>query len=38
MDDYIQTPWRRAATKAVVYGLVFTMFAYGTITIVTFKA
>jgi len=38
MDDYIQTPWRRAATKAVVYGLVVAMFAYGTITIVTFEA
>ncbi len=38
MDDYIQTAWKRAATKAVTYSVVFTLFAYGTITVLTFKA
>ena len=38
MDDYIRKPWKRAATKSVVYGLVFAMFFYGTISIVTYKS
>jgi succinate dehydrogenase / fumarate reductase membrane anchor subunit len=38
MDDYIQKPWKRAATKGFVYSLVTVMFLYGTITILTFEA
>lgn len=38
MDDYIRTNWKRAATKAFVYTLVTVMFAYGTLTIVTFDS
>jgi len=38
MDDYIQVAWKRAATKAVVFGVIITLFAYGTITVLTFKA
>ena len=38
MDDYIRTPWKRAATKAIAYSVVLTLFAYGTITVLTFKA
>lgn len=38
MDDYVRTPWKRAATKALVYSVTFTLFAYGTITILTFAA
>jgi succinate dehydrogenase / fumarate reductase, membrane anchor subunit len=38
MDDYIRVPWKRAATKAAVYGIIFAMFAYGTITVLTFKS
>jgi len=37
MDDYIRAPWKRITTKAVVYGTTFTLFAYGTITILTFR-
>jgi succinate dehydrogenase / fumarate reductase membrane anchor subunit len=35
-DDYVRSPAKRAATKAVLYGLTFTLFAYGTLTIITF--
>lgn len=36
MNDYINAPWKRAASKGVVYSVVLSLFAYGTITIVTF--
>lgn len=36
MDDYIRTTWKRAATKAFVYSLVFALFVLGTFTIVAF--
>jgi succinate dehydrogenase / fumarate reductase, membrane anchor subunit len=36
MNDYIVKAWKRAATKAFVYTLVGVMFAYGTLTIVTY--
>jgi len=36
MNDYIVVPWKRAAAKAFVYGLVLALFAYGTLSIVTF--
>ena len=36
MNDYIVKPWKRAGTKAFVYALVGVMFAYGTLTIVTY--
>ena len=35
-DDYVRSPGKRAATKAVLYGVTFTLFAYGTLTIITF--
>jgi succinate dehydrogenase / fumarate reductase membrane anchor subunit len=38
MDDYIRSAPKRAATKAFMYALVFGLFAFGTITIVTFQA
>jgi succinate dehydrogenase / fumarate reductase membrane anchor subunit len=37
-DDYVRNPRKRAATKALLYAVTFTMFAYGTLTIVTFKS
>jgi succinate dehydrogenase / fumarate reductase membrane anchor subunit len=36
MNDYIVKAWKRAATKAFVYSIVIVMFAYGTLTIVTY--
>jgi succinate dehydrogenase / fumarate reductase, membrane anchor subunit len=38
MDDYIRTPARRATVKALVYSVTAALFAYGTLTIVTFGA
>ena len=35
-DDYVRAPGKRAATKAVLYGVTFTMLVYGTFTIVSF--
>lgn len=35
-DDYVRAPARRVATKAVLYGATFGLFAYGTLTIITF--
>ena len=37
-DDYVRNPRKRAATKAVLYGVTFFMFAYGTLTIITFTS
>lgn len=37
IDDYVRVNWKRAATKAFVYSLVGVLFAYGTLTIVTFE-
>lgn len=36
MDDYIRSPGRRATTKAVLYSLTASLFAYGTLTVITF--
>ncbi len=38
VDDYVRTPATRAITKAVVYSLSLALFAYGTLTIVAFRA
>ncbi len=38
MDDYIRSPGKRLATKAVVYALIGALFAYGTATILLFDA
>ncbi len=38
VDDYVHTPARRTATKAVLYSLSLALFAYGTFTIVAFEA
>lgn len=38
MNDYIRVAWKRAATKAVLYGVTFTLFAYGTISVLVYKA
>ena len=35
-DDYVRAPGKRAVTKAVLYGVTFTMLVYGTFTIVSF--
>jgi succinate dehydrogenase / fumarate reductase membrane anchor subunit len=35
-DDYVRNPRTRATTKAVLYGVTFFMFAYGTLTIITY--
>ena len=37
IDDYIPAPGKRAAVKAVLYTLTGALFAYGTLTIVTFS-
>lgn len=37
-EDYVHTPARRAATRIVLYSLSLGLFAYGTYTIVTFRA
>jgi succinate dehydrogenase / fumarate reductase membrane anchor subunit len=36
IDDYVRSPGKRAATKAVTYSVAFGLFAYGTFVIVTF--
>lgn len=36
-DDYVRNPRTRAFTKALVYAVTFAMFAYGTLTIITFR-
>jgi succinate dehydrogenase / fumarate reductase membrane anchor subunit len=38
IDDYVRAPGRRTAVKAVLYTVSGVLFAYGTLTIVTFKA
>ena len=38
VDDYVRRPGPRAVTKAVLYTVSFALFAYGTLTIVTFAA
>ena|SRR5579885_459288 len=37
-EDYVRAPAKRAATKAVLYGATLALFAYGTLTIVTYSA
>jgi succinate dehydrogenase / fumarate reductase membrane anchor subunit len=36
MDDYISSPGKRALAKSTLYTISLVLFAYGTITIVTF--
>ena len=36
IDDYVRSPGRRAAVKAVLYSVTGALFAYGTFTIVTY--
>lgn len=38
VDDYIRAPVARALTKAVLYSISMSLFAYGTLTIVAFDA
>jgi succinate dehydrogenase / fumarate reductase membrane anchor subunit len=38
IDDYVRKPANRALTKAVVYSLSIALFAYGTLTIITYRA
>ena len=38
IDDYVRAPARRALTKVVVYSVSLALFAYGTLTIVSFEA
>ena len=38
IDDYIRKPAARATVKSVLYSVTFALFAYGTLTILTFKA
>ncbi len=35
-EDYVRSPGKRAAVKAVLYVVAGTLFVYGTITIITF--
>ncbi|MER3453096.1 MAG: succinate dehydrogenase [Acidimicrobiia bacterium] len=37
IDDYVQRPAKRAATKAILYSVSAALFAYGTMTIVIFR-
>jgi succinate dehydrogenase / fumarate reductase membrane anchor subunit len=37
IDDYIPSPGKRAAVKAVLYTVTGSLFAYGTLTILTFS-
>ncbi len=36
IDDYVRSPGKRAAVKAVTYGVSGVLFAYGTLVIVTY--
>lgn len=38
IDDYVRKPGRRVAVKAILYSVTVALFAYGTLTIVTFRA
>jgi succinate dehydrogenase / fumarate reductase membrane anchor subunit len=38
VDDYVHAPAARAVTKATLYTASLALFAYGTLTIVTFRA
>lgn len=38
IDDYVRRPSVRATVKAVLYSVTFGLFAFGTLTIVTFDA
>ena len=38
IDDYVRSPAKRAATKALLYSVSFALLGYGTLTIVTFSA
>lgn len=36
IDDYVRSPGKRATVKAVLYSITGVLFAYGTLTIITF--
>lgn len=38
IDDYVRRPGRRATVKSVLYTVSLLLFAYGTLTIVTYSA
>ena len=38
IEDYVRSPAKRAATKAVTYGVSFALFAYGTLVIVSYSS
>ena len=38
IDDYVRKPANRAWVKAVLYGVSLTLFAFGTLTIITYDA
>jgi succinate dehydrogenase / fumarate reductase membrane anchor subunit len=38
IDDYVRSPGKRAAIKAVTYGTSAVLFAYGTLVIVTYSS
>lgn len=38
IDDYVKSSRGRATVKAVLYSVTFFLFAYGTLTILTFKS
>lgn len=37
IDDYVRSPGKRAATKALTYGVSGLLFAYGTLVILTYS-
>ena len=37
IDDYVRSPGKRAAVKAITYGVSGILFAYGTLVIVTYS-
>jgi succinate dehydrogenase / fumarate reductase membrane anchor subunit len=38
IDDYVRSSAKRAVVKAVIYGATGLLFAYGTLTIITYQA
>jgi succinate dehydrogenase / fumarate reductase membrane anchor subunit len=38
IDDYVRSPAKRATVKAILYSVTGVLFAYGTLTIVTFQS
>ena len=38
IDDYVRSSAKRAVVKAILYGVTGLLFAYGTLTIITFHS